>query len=201
MAIGSAYATLGELKEYQGGNWQLDDSLMNAQVNRALSVASRAVEDYCQRQFNQESTASARLFDRVYGPMLYLDDFYEVPEQIRILDESGTYSDALDLTTVVPKPLNGMRDGVPFAYYILELRGLQHWGCDSLVEVTAKWGWPEVPDPVKEATLVLAGKALAVQGAPLGTGGMSKFGSVKIQKDDFVCGLLEPYRRYKYFLA
>jgi len=64
------------------------------------------------------------------------------------------------------------------------------------VEVTAKWGWPAVPDTVKQAALMLASRLYGRKASPMGVIGVGDFGPVRISRSDpDIAFLLMDYKR------
>jgi hypothetical protein len=64
------------------------------------------------------------------------------------------------------------------------------------VEVTAKWGWPAVPDPIEQATLMMASRLYGRKASPMGVIGVGDFGPVRISRSDpDVAHMLMDYRR------
>jgi hypothetical protein len=64
------------------------------------------------------------------------------------------------------------------------------------VEVTAKWGWPAVPDSIKQATLMLSSRLYGRKASPMGVIGVGDFGPVRISRSDpDIAHLLMDYRR------
>jgi hypothetical protein len=65
------------------------------------------------------------------------------------------------------------------------------------IKVTARWGWSAVPDPVRDATRLLATRLYLRKDAPFGNeGGFSEMGPVRIvASDPDMTRLLRPFRR------
>src|SRR5690606_17807672 len=72
MALGDNYATDAELKTRLG----ISDSNEDAAVAAAMSTASRNVEKYCRRQFNDAETASARRYFPLNRDVVLVDDLW-----------------------------------------------------------------------------------------------------------------------------
>lgn len=66
------------------------------------------------------------------------------------------------------------------------------------VQVVGTWGWPSVPPPVAQATLVLAAQWLKEKDAPFGVAGVSDYGVVRIQQNPWVVEMLRPYINVKF---
>jgi hypothetical protein len=62
--------------------------------------------------------------------------------------------------------------------------------------VVGTFGWPSVPDPVAEATLLLAIRLFKRPDAPLGVAGFGELGAVMVRGSDLDArNLLLPYMR------
>src|SRR5574337_968199 len=72
MAIGDNYIQLAEIKDYMG----LEITTEDARATAVCAAASRAVEDYCHRQFNQAATATARVYQPLSRFTCVVDDFF-----------------------------------------------------------------------------------------------------------------------------
>jgi hypothetical protein len=100
-------------------------------------------------------------------------------------------------------PHNGIVDGQPGWPYrkIRTTTGLrffkrQWYGNLATVRVTAKWGWPQVPAPVHQATMILAAEAFQIKDAPLGVAGAGAFGAViKVSDNRMAATKLMRYTR------
>lgn len=65
---------------------------------------------------------------------------------------------------------------------------------NNRVKITATWGWPEVPQNVSHAALLLATDLFKMKDAPWGIAGMGELGMVKTQANPEVAELLSKYR-------
>lgn len=64
--------------------------------------------------------------------------------------------------------------------------------------VTARWGWPEVPRPVVEATVLMTNRMAARADSPLGMTGQAEYGFAYVRKNDpDIADLIEPYRKIR----
>lgn len=74
--------------------------------------------------------------------------------------------------------------------------GLNHQG-QATVQVTAKWGWPQVPTAIKQATLLQAAMIYQSKNAPAGLQGTPEMGSVRYPTGlhPQAVRLVEPYRK------
>jgi hypothetical protein len=74
------------------------------------------------------------------------------------------------------------------------------WRGQPTVRVFARYGWPEVPDAVREATILQASRLFTRLDSPLGVAGFGDMGAMRVSRfvDPDVEQLLAPYRRVRY---
>jgi hypothetical protein len=159
VAITNGYTTLLAVKDELGRS----DVANDTRIEAAINAASRQIDDYTGRRFWQDSTVQTREF--------YADDSYELVSSVgSVLDistttglivkidetDTGAYGTTLTINThFVLTPPNAADDSEPFTGIRL---------VDSVyrfpmyarpgVQVTAKFGWATVPDPVAQACLI-----------------------------------------------
>lgn len=184
MALGDSYATLAELKTHVG--IPADEDMKDEVLQWALDSASREIETCCERQFNKTTTATQRTF-RLSCGSVEVDDFWTTDGLI--IDGNAYSADDYDLW-----PLNGVVNGVPGWPYG-EIVSYGRWLPECRVTVTAQWGWADVPAPIKQACLMLAGRNYKLADSPLGVAGMDEFGSVRVRDNPDIAKKLKPYKR------
>lgn len=131
-----------------------------------ITAVSRWLEQNKQlgRVFNSSGAGVIRYFEgvpvgEVWPQVLRADDFTAITAIAVDLDRDGSYSTSLTPSSdVLYRPLNADTDGRPFEF--LELRPLQTkiagWpDYPAAVKITGTWGWPAVPDAVKELTAMI----------------------------------------------
>lgn len=156
MAIGDAYATAEEYRSVIGMTGTGDDD----DILRDLKAVSRYIEGKLGRHFNKDDSAVARIYvPRYTSRILRVDDLADDPDSIKLdCDLDGTYEITLDSDDYELLPRNA--DKLPEARPWTQIR-LTDWGDysqftkDCRVEVTAKFGWPSVPEGVKRAVIHL----------------------------------------------
>lgn len=206
MALGENYATRQELKDYlkveiTGHDDQLDD---------ALSSSSREIEKFCGRQFNDSESESTRVYSPLTAEMAVVDDFHTDAGLVVETDEDddGDFDTTWDSSEYVLHPLNGIRDGVPgWPFWHIKTTGDRLF-CPQgrrypyglvtrrpSLRVTARWGWAEVPAPVKQSCLILAAETFKLAGAPLGVASFNEFGVIRVRQNTFVQRKLNEFRR------
>ena len=196
--IGDTYATLDELKDRL--SVEVSDTLDDSELQAALASASREIEAYCRRQFNDAGTVSARVFSPLSGSLVRVDDLHTADGLVVATDEDGdgVYETTWSSTDYQLEPLDGVVDGVPgWPYSRIRAAGYRCFPTSRRpsVQVTARWGWSAVPAPVKEACLLIAAEAFKLKDAPFGVAGFGEFGPVRVRMNTRAQTLLAPYRR------
>jgi hypothetical protein len=106
------------------------------------------------------------------------------------------------------EPVNGILDGltVPFTriravgdYLFPTLNA--NFGLEALVQLTAVYGWPSVPEPITQAVIIQASRIFKRYDSPLGVAGFGDLGAIRVTRalDPDVAQLVEPYRRMRMF--
>lgn len=210
--IGDPYIELDDLKAFlrQGTeignkiapgvpNTTLDDLLSDA----ILAATDEIETEWCGRQFNKTTTASARVYTPISSEMCFVDDFHTTTDLVvKVdLDDDGVYETTLSTSDYTLQPTNGVVDGQPgWPYYRIKLRAsTSYWfPCsDESVQVTAQWGWAAVPENVKAACRMLAHDNFKSKDNPFGVAGFSEFGVVRMRNNHQVEKKLKKYRRRK----
>ena len=194
MTITNGYCTLNELKEILRILDTVDDELLEARINEA----SRVIDQHCNRRFYADSTASARLFTSIDGNTIFVDDISSTTGLVVKSDSAGdgTYATTVAAADFQAEPLNAIVKGNPITSIAARLAGAFSMaavpaGC----QVTAKWGWPAVPDPVHSACLILAGRLVKRGDSLLGVAGFGELGAITVRAiDPDVERMLRPYR-------
>lgn len=203
MTITNGYTTLDDFKAYlfPGGNAGDDEDLM---IEAAIESASRAIDAYCGRRFYSDTAATARVYfatDTIYLPV---DDFSTTTGLIVATDtgDNGTYDLTWTITTDYladpPNTENGGIGGLPYTgIRAVYTRRFPIVGLRPRVQVTAKWGFSAVPEPVAQACLIKAARIYRRAQTPEGFSAGEAFGAVRVssREDPDMVLLLGPYRR------
>ena len=203
MAITNGYCTQNELKGFVGipTSDSGDDDLIYDEVN----AASLQIDAFCGRIFYAQGAATARKFFTNDPYRLRVDDISSETGLVVKLDDDddGTYEVTVASSEFQLLPINGVVGGILISpFYIIELfsGGSQEWPMDfssnrPRAEVTAKWGFPSVPEQIRQATLMLASELFAMRNAPLGVAGVGDFGVVNIQQNREITRMIAPFRK------
>ena len=194
------YATLAQVKSALRITDQIDDALLNT----AIGAASRWVDGWCGRQFVVASGTAVR--DYVpSGRMepLMVDDLTTVVS-IKI-DENldRTFVTTLADIDFQLEPVNARAFGNDTPFTMIRPQEDGYWPTVSgraTVRVEATYGWPEIPDAVREATILQASRLFTRLDSPLGVAGFGDMGAMRVsfKGDPDVMMLLAPYRRAKF---
>jgi hypothetical protein len=190
------YVALSELKTALGISGSGDDDFLNL----GIDAAEQAINDLCGRKFTADGSASARTY-RAQSYLAVTDDISTLTGLVVKTDTSadGTFDTTWTASTDYQvEPLNNIAKGRS----VNNLRAIGSYtfpvyGDGQVsVEVTAKWGWPAVPDTVKQAALMLASRLYGRKASPMGVIGVGDFGPVRISRSDpDIAFLLMDYKR------
>ena len=190
------YVALSELKTALGISGSGDDDFLNL----GIDAAEQAINDLCGRKFTADGSASARTY-RAQSYLAVTDDISTLTGLVVKTDTSadGTFDTTWTASTDYQvEPLNNIAKGRS----VNNLRAIGSYtfpvyGDGQVsVEVTAKWGWPAVPDPVKQSALMLSSRLYGRKASPMGVIGVGDFGPVRISRSDpDVAFLLMDYKR------
>ena len=150
----SRYATLADLKEFV----QIVDTLDDGLLETAIAAAETQIDQWCRRRFDVPVVATERLYATAGATVLAIDDAIQVDAVEVRPSISGSYV----AVTFEEGPLNAAADGWPYTelFFARPVTGR--------VKVTAEFGWPEVPDTVKQATLLQASRLAQRRNAQFG---------------------------------
>jgi hypothetical protein len=198
MTVTNGYCTAADIRAELG-----DDAskLSSALVDKAANAASRAVDRHCHRRFWQDPAPVARTYRPCEPWRADVDDISTSAGLLVKTDTSGngTWSTTWQIGDYSLEPLNADADGPAYAWWTIVSVGNQQFFSLPLrpsLQVTARWGWSQVPDDVAEATILKAVSLFKRKDAPFGVAGFGDFGPVRItRKDPDVVDLLNGYIR------
>jgi hypothetical protein len=162
-------------------NGVLDDDL----INSAIRAASRRLDSRCDTRFWADPAPVTRKV-AVVG-----QTFYENGEQVLLLPaiasdtglviELGAGSAWSTATGWEYGPDSALIDGQP----ITRLYGGAGWlPAAGRARITARWGWPAVPDEIAEAAKLLAARYYGRKDSTAGVLGGSEWGAVRVSRFD-----------------
>lgn len=197
MAITNGYCTLTEVKAALRITDNIDDTLLE----NAVEAASRRIDGECSRRFYIDATTSARTYAANRSAFVFVDDIATTTGLVVKVDDtfSGAYSTTLTVgTDYQNEPLNAAAQNEP----ITLLRALNvgfpvENNGRALIQVTAKWGWPVIPDAIREATVLLAARQFKRLDSPLGVAGFGDLGAIVVRRiDPDVAAMVAPFKTF-----
>lgn len=190
------YTTLEEMKSRIGS---ISDDL-DVVLGLAIDAAETGIENWCGRRFTADANASARSFVPSRGdPMVVLTDDISSTVGLIVADVATAAYAAADYQL---EPLNGIGPGGnAWAYERVRLLATyftRSWNeMQATVIITARWGWPAVPAPVKDAVRILAADLFAMRDNKFGVAGFGDMGVLRIKANPVVQMMLTDYKRTK----
>jgi len=192
--VANEYVTLEELK----GQFPIesDDATRDAALNRARASASRGIDRVTGRRFWLDADPVQRVFNtrgRIVresdGDLFLVDD---IGSTAGIVVETGSGTSWTVVTGYETSPDNALADGRPITGL---LRVLGSWGSSTTrLRVTARFGWPSIPDDIREAALIQATRLYKRKDSPEGIIGSAEWGVRNLsRRDPDVWNLIEPY--------
>ena len=182
--MANEYSTLTLLKS----SLKITDTDRDALLNQALTAASRGIDNFTGRRFWLDATATARVINPrgkvVYdteGGHLLVDD---IGSAAGLVVEVGRGSSWTVITSEVEaEPTDALDQGEPVTS-LLRLYSRWQFATGQRVRVTAKWGWPAIPDVVAQAALIQAGRLFKRKDSPEGILGNAEWGIVRLARID-----------------
>lgn len=172
------------------------DTSRDTLLTKALTAASRSIDKATGRRFWLDPAPVVRTYrpgGRIVceddGEVLLVDDIGSIAG---LVVETGSGSSWAALTGYESTPDNALTDGRPITG-LLRVNGV--WGyATSRVRVTARFGWPTVPDEIVEATKIQASRLFKRKDSPEGVTGSAEWGVVRLsRRDPDVWNLIEQY--------
>jgi hypothetical protein len=206
MTISNGYATRNQVKAALriGTADTLDDDL----IDNCVGAASRLIDGYCNRKFWQSGTA-ARVYQAEDSFYCSIDDIAGTAITLKTSSQAdGTFDITWSRSDYQLEPLNGNLDGLEWSYDKIRAVGdylfptvNANYGEQALVQVTAVFGWPSVPEPITQATIIQASRIFKRYDSPLGVAGFGDLGAIRVSRflDPDMAQLVEPYRRMRIF--
>lgn len=194
MAWAPDYVSASELAAFM----RIDDSDDDVQLALAVSAASRAVDNHCNRQFGQVGVAEQRLYTAEWDRrrcrwVVPIDDLMD-DTALTVTTEAG------EIDSYVLEPVNAKQKGRPAERLVVKPgSSVSPTGEEHGVTASAPWGWTTVPDPVKEATLLQGSRVHSRRTSPFGIAGSPETGSevrLLARVDPDVAVSLSPFVRW-----
>ena len=192
--IDNGYCTLADLKSVM----RIVDNVDDAMLESRIEEASRVIDDYCDRRFFMDATASDRIFVAPSSDYVLTDDIASTTGLVIKIDSSrdGTYSTTLTAADYQLEPLNAVSKGMSITRIVATSPGkFPTTKAPAPVKITAIWGWPAIPYPVRSACVLQAGRLTKRGDSLLGVAGFGDLGAISVRNiDPDVQKMLAPYK-------
>lgn len=178
MAWAPSYVTADELAAFV----RVPDDADEAQMDLAIAAASRAIDRCTGRQFGKVDATEARAYTARFSPtrnrwMVAVDDFMTTDDMVVEFDVDGDETYSVEITGYGLRPANAHHAGRPWEEIVIRPGSAGVVTADeSAIQVTARWGWDEVPPAVRQACLLQASRLLARRDSPYGVAGSPETG-------------------------
>lgn len=187
MAITNGYTTLNNQKTFLSITDSSDDTLLE----NLIESASRSIDRIANRRFYADAAASARTYRAYSNIYTFVDDISSTSGLIVQTDDDGdgTFETTLTITTdFLVEPFTAITKGRPITQLTVVntsksfpiFPGLFSNGLRPGVQVTAKWGWPSVPDDIEVATQILTADLYKRKDSPGGVLGLGDLGAIRM---------------------
>lgn len=196
MAITNGYATLAQVKAALRITDSVDDTLLEMNIE----AASRAIDEYTNRNFYNAGTAV-----RYYAPSdslnVDIDDLISLTSLETMSDDEPNYDTTWGSDDYQLEPLNGIADGIAQPYNHIRAVGDYTFltlGNEATIKVTGVWGWATTPIQVTQATVIQASRIYKRLDSPLGIIS-GELGSMRIgsRLDPDVAQLIDALRKIR----
>ena len=168
-------------------------------VAAARLTAEMDLNSWCQRDFNVPTAATARTFVPVYGASLLRVPDIANTTGLVVSDDGATLVLGTDMQLEIAPGMTSQvtATGETRPYGWIRLLG-SWWSFDNgraTVTVTARWGWPAVPEPIKLATKLLTRDYFTSRNTTFGVQSFGADGFTRrVGQNSQVTALLAPYR-------
>jgi hypothetical protein len=207
------YTSIEELKSRLGGTYANPSSISNDdyELTTAIMIASRSINRFCGTHFNRITEARTFAVENLY--FLKIDQLVKgsITSFLLDIDGDGTFETAWtegnnyqalreghgynvnDIGTPQPQNLIQVILGTPTTVgggqFLPFVWPFTH---EDRVQITATWGWPEIPAEVSQACLLMATDYFKSKDAPFGMAGQGDL-AFRVQQSPWVVDLLRPF--------
>lgn len=159
----------------------------------AISTASRQIDEFCRRRFYADPATSVREYSTIGRTSQGTDR--GMPFDAIMLDDIASSTGLIvqtgrgDSWTTVSSSLYDLAPDNAAADY-KPITGLRKWGSYWIsnplqrVRITAKHGWPAIPQQVQQATLMQATRLYLRKDSPEGVKGSAEWGMIRVARVD-----------------
>ena len=172
----SPYILIDELKDAL--NIDVTDERRDAALNSLINSASRSVDDYCGRYFGQVGAVGdpvVRTFESTCDGAV-IDDLVSMT---LLEGQYGTSWTTLSASFYYTAPRNAATR-VPAQPYTV-IKANPFYDLPEVIRITGVWGWPDIPQPIRDATLLQSVRLFKSKDVALGViGGADNMGVLRL---------------------
>lgn len=166
------YITTAQLKAYL----RITDTVDDTELAVAVTAASRAIDEHCNRQFGKVATAEERVYTARYdyGRGVWVVDIDDLDDVTSFAMES----DGDAVTDYTLEPVNAVVKGMVWTRLVVSAdSSVQPTGESNEVSITGKWGWTTTPVAVAQAARLQSSRFSSRRDSPYGVAGSPDQGS------------------------
>ena len=192
-----SYATLAEFKSAIG----ITDSTDDTPLQSVLDATDALIDNYTDRKQGFGTATETRYYNADTWQYVLVDDLVSVTTLTTDDNGDGTYPTTwVAGTDYNLAPGNAALDGWPYTELDVSVSYPKNFpkGVYRGVKVTGVFGWPAVPNAVKQAALIQAGAVWSSRTSPFGVIGSADLGGILRQTRALhpeAQVLLDAYRR------
>ena len=204
MPITNGYCTLAEVKAAARISDSTDDTLLE----KIIEAASRRIDGFTGVFFYQTTnTISLYLTDTpLVTPLSYNQYVLYTPDLVSVTtfktDDDGDGTFETTWTANVDyrlEPLNTALQDRPYTQAVaIGAKTYPVYTAPPMpgIQIAGVWGWPSIPDDIREACIIMSLRLFNRYNSPLGTMGFGDMGTVTLRAvDPDVRDMLSPYRQ------
>lgn len=203
MAVVNAYCTLAQVRAALGGPYQVADTSDDLRIELAIEAAARQIDSKLGYRLWQDGSVVAREFYADSPGCVWIPEGISTTTGLIVkidADGDGTFETTLTISTdFILLPTNA-GDDTPVRPYT-EIRAVENYNFPLLsngrpgVQVTAKFGWPAVPDWAEKANIIQAVTLFKADSAAFGIVTFGQEGAMRADKglNRFADALVDPH--------
>jgi hypothetical protein len=179
----------------------IEDTVDDLAINLAVEASTAMIQQYCGRQFGQDTQASARVYVATNPYLVHVDDISTTSGLIIQTDPgaTGEFSQTWTTSDYQLEPLNAKMNGQTWPYHTIRAISSLYFPQDygqALIKVTARWGWPTIPNAVKQAAIIQTITVFKSSDAPFGATPFQDTGIIRLRSalHPTAAALLSDYR-------
>lgn len=178
-------------------------------IDNAINASSRLIDQITGRHFYKSESVQVKHFTPNNEYILDVPDIANTTGLIVQLDttDDGSHDKTITLDTDFYLKALNVTDmegdyNIPYqSLVILDRRSSERFDPDIVkqVKITAIWGWENIPDAIKQATLLQASRLWKRKDSPFSTYGSSETGEIELfqKMDPDAKTLIRPYIKHR----